>query len=158
MSEGSGSVSYRRHAWRVGGRTLLAKTCPDCGLFLSANQYYRDRGMWDQYCRTCKGRRIRASPSQRDVPDCRRRMYASRKIIQDFTRTHAHRHGEHWIESDHVVLRDPNLSLAEKAIRLQRTYIAVVNQVVLHQYESKTVDLFVDEIERLIADPQKPDA
>lgn len=126
----------------IGSRTLVAKTCPRCGKFLNAKWFYRLTRVgrppqWSTDCAKCSHKddpkRV-LSTSARDGGASAR---ASNRRLQAITRERAHRHGQEWIDTDHEILADPDLTAFEKAIRLGRTYNAVRQAVHVNGYTSK---------------------
>lgn len=126
----------------VGPRRLLAKTCLGCGLLLEASWFsMNDRGRaWRTRCNRCAHQE--ASERHPDRPttaqkDGGRSARTSRERLQALTRERATRHGEPWLEADQEVLRDPDLSIFEKATRLGRTWSATQTQVSKNGYTSR---------------------
>lgn len=123
----------------IGGRTLLAKTCPSCGYFLPARwfQFVKGKGgYWSTKCSRC------ASGIRRQYPEgnetSRARSYASRQRQQEVSLVTAIRNRDEWTGSDHTILADPELSTLEKAVRLGRSYYAVQHVTQEHGYKNRT--------------------
>lgn len=132
----------------VGGRRLLAKTCPQCGLLLTTEWwiFYRGtnskgQGGWASKCTRCNS--INARPWNRAnmTPEkAKQRTLAARRSeakFQAFTKDRAHRNREPWTEDDHKVLSNSDLTAFEKAISLGRTYSAVRTMCYKGGYKSR---------------------
>lgn len=123
----------------VGSRTLLAKTCPRCGLLLTPKWFGRDgKGNWVPHCIRCrpatkKAKRDYAARNRAEVSNASRDFF---KKMQDYTRDRADRHGQEWVDADHEILRDPEVPILVKALRLGRTYSAVAGQCSKNGYRS----------------------
>lgn len=127
-------VGHRKKPTDIGARRLLAKTCPSCGFFLPASWFYfakTNGGYYTPRCSKClsdaDGRPGRGGS---DNGQSRRKMQA--KSLETATRMR-----EPWTGPDHEVLASPDLTLLDKAIRLGRTYYAVMHQTDEHSYRSK---------------------
>jgi hypothetical protein len=121
----------------VGERTLLARTCPDCGLLLDASWFGRTqwttprRGymrtpVWRAKCTKCRQRQAGPRTNQSRSAEDRD---AYREHMQALTRARATRDGFPYTESDYVILANPNLTNLAKAYTLRRTYVAIVTAV-----------------------------
>lgn len=123
----------------VGSRTLLAKTCPDCGLLLQARWFTFRRargGKWNTKCVRCEPRGSwRPSATKQAENDRTNKRFAA--AMHAITRPRAERHGEPWMEADDQTLQDPDLTLLEKALRLERTYGATATRCKAMGYSSK---------------------
>jgi hypothetical protein len=127
-----------------GHRTLIAKTCRDCGLLLPASWYWSRGGPYKiSYCKKCSHSRnmgYRESEPDDTKKERRRRavirVAAYAKKAQDITLPFAEKRGQEYTEADHKVLSDPSLSNLAKALRLKRTYIAICTAVPSHGYKS----------------------
>lgn len=124
---------------QVGSRTLLAKTCPRCGLLLDATWFRWEEkrldrpGGWSPFCRKCAGStgsEFRSWKGRKDAD-------ASRRVKQALTVDRAHRAGQPWTEADDRVLDNPELTLLEKALKTGRTYNAVQSRCSNRGYTSK---------------------
>lgn len=126
----------RKSPHEVGPRTLLAKTCLGCGLLLDRSWFSRNSKQWKSRCNKChsKDHPPKESTYSKDRGKSARE---SRTKLQAFTRERATRHGFAWVEADHLVLRDPDLTHFEKALRLGRTYNATANAVSVNGYTSR---------------------
>lgn len=141
LSKDEGIVYLQGAAYNpnnVGSRRLLAKTCLGCGLLLPAH-WYTLRGSggglkrgWTDRCSRCFGRSKQPRPSTAGDG-----MSHSRKELQRITRERANRHGEPWIDADHLVLRDSTLTIFEKAIALGRSYEATTVACSANGYVSR---------------------
>lgn len=121
----------------VGRRRLLAKTCADCGLLLEAARFGMNQGKWRSRCVHCRAddealRRPKHESSEADT------VRASENIrrLQALT-IPAVNHRQPWLEKDHEVLANPDLTGLEKALRLDRTYMATVSACSKFGYRSK---------------------
>lgn len=130
---GNGS---HKNPMEVGARRLLAKTCLDCGLLLEAtwfgfNSHSRS---WRPSCGRC-----RPSPQARPrtKKEAARVARESSARLQAASLPTATNHRNSWVEKDHEVLADPDLTRFEKAVRLGRTYLAVVHQCTSNGYDSR---------------------
>lgn len=128
----------RKEPSDVGRRTLLAKTCPCCGLLLTPKWYGRNTdGYWKSRC-------IRCRPPQDRTEWVELRKKRSGKTwadefyekVQKITRDRATNSGNEWVAADHVVLDDPETTILSKALRLGRTYAAVSQQCHKNGYPS----------------------
>lgn len=119
----------------IGARPLIAKTCPKCGLLLASEWFaFRPaRGTraahWRVGCKKCvSGSNYRSTKdgvnNYKGSGRYRSKTAESRQRLQDITISRASRSREVWLEADHEVLRDPDLTLLEKALKLGRTYNA----------------------------------
>lgn len=139
-----------KHSWgpntnphRVGARPLVARTCPKCGLLLSAKWYLlqgksKKRGgdHWSALCRKCKSE----NAPRRYAESTEANRKAARKSFdaqQARTLPLAEKAGQPYTLADHAVLSDPDLTNFEKAITLKRTYSAVVGAVQVNRYRSR---------------------
>lgn len=116
----------------MGARPLIAQTCEKCGLLLQADWFRHNRGpggkYWPKACARCRTPRKRGG---RGEPN------ATNERNQRLTRPHAKRQGQLWLDSEHQVLRDPDLTLVEKALRLGRTYYSIKAICQSNDYKSK---------------------
>lgn len=127
----------------VGTRRLLARTCATCDMLLDASWFGRSRPgrrrppAWHANCAPCHYRKYAGRYS---IPRTDERAAAARERrarLQELSLPSADRHGEPYVEADMRVLADPELTLLEKAVTLQRTYHAVALQVSKHGFDSK---------------------
>lgn len=121
----------------IGARPLLAKTCTMCGRLLQAEwfSFKRTVRQWNPSCRICESNRGTAYKVGRD----QRGVVKSDKSaarLQALTIPRATRRGMEWTEKEHKVLSDPDLTLLQKALLLNRTYIAVKNVCSTSGYKS----------------------
>lgn len=130
-TEGIRFDAYNKNPNHVGGRLLLARTCPDCGLLLDARFYgisgrgRRQKFQWYDRCVRCRqhGRaRVQSDESKAKTA-------ANVKALQDRVADQAVRRGQPWLEADDRVIQDPDLTNLEKAIRLKRTLQATQARV-----------------------------
>lgn len=134
--------------WAVARRTLLARTCPACGLLLGAEWFgrvsqgsKRTHGYWWTECKRCRqGKSNRKHANRRRRPDTaveRRKAKEHRARMQALTMPYATRSGQPWTERDYKVLGDPHLTLVEKALELGRTYDSVIGRAYQMGFKSK---------------------
>lgn len=123
----------------VGKRRLLAKTCLTCGLLLEAARFSRKTsGTWPSVCVHCKSddNLQYKKPYEPNEADAERARVNIQKL-QAISLPGAVNHRQPWTEKDHEVLSDSDLTGLEKALRLGRTYMAVVSQCRDHGYRSR---------------------
>lgn len=107
----------------VGGRPLLARTCPDCGLLLQAfwfesNESRKAASKWRRKCSRC-----RHEPHKKNITKAQAAKFkAARESVLQRLRDNAHRSGQPWTEADFGTLSDPDLSITEKAVLLHRSW------------------------------------
>lgn len=118
----------KKNAHHVGRRRLLARTCPDCGLFLDASWFGFNTRKWRHACVKCQSRKSypvqrerRGTTYERDGGESARRIAGK---LQALSLPHAVNSGQPWTEADMTVLSDPDLTAIEKALKLGRTYFA----------------------------------
>ena len=111
----------------IGARSLLAKTCPDCGLLLQANWFHSNtNGGRTTVCSACKNKVRPPRPRQKDAEN-RRRTRESSSRFQALTVAGASKTRQPWTDADFAVLEDPDLTVLQKALTLHRTYHATVS-------------------------------
>jgi hypothetical protein len=126
----------------VGRRALVAKTCEECGLLLDATWFRKTAGKdapWDLRCLKCTYRRkngMRYARQKKTGTTVQDKSFTKR--LQAKSLETAIRRGQPWLESDVLVLSDPDLTHFEKAIRLNRTYYATMQEVQQRGLSSKT--------------------
>lgn len=129
----------------IGARPLIAKTCIKCGKLLAAEWFsysptQNGKGGWRTRCRKCLSgdnrEQGKGSNKYHGSARYREKTRESRKRLQDLTVPRATRGGDPWLEADHTVLRDPDLTLFEKALELKRSYNAVSIICSTHGYRS----------------------
>lgn len=125
----------------VGGRTLLAKTCTVCGLLLNASWFHAGgRGGWNSRCVACVPKEDASTQAARNARTYQKRLEQSRRgsaRAQELSLSTAHRSGQPWLEADHKVLADPDLTVLEKAITLERSFYATKQVLSRNEYRSK---------------------
>ena len=130
--------------FEVGARTLLAKTCPGCGLLLAASWFGRQRSKdrairWRPRCLRCQpaknAEQVRAYNAKRRAEGAARGTLEKR--LQALSLDRANKRGEPYTEKDHEVLARPDLTTFEKATTLGRTYFATKNLVSESGYTSR---------------------
>jgi hypothetical protein len=122
---------------KLGARPLVAKTCTTCGLLLQAEWYRwrpKDR-CWSSSCRRCMGNRTGQWFAENPAPRGERSASFVQRM-QLLTHPLARRRGEPYTDADQRVLSDPELSLLQKAVRLERTYAGVATECALNGYRS----------------------
>lgn len=140
----SGPEPMQMKVTNIGARPLLAKTCTACGRLLQAEWFGRDnrRGSrsWRSRCRICRGLMEQSShylnptTAQKD----RKKEAASDWVAraQELTRSRANRNNAEYTSKDHEVLMDSELTILQKALRLERTYSAVASACIRAGYRS----------------------
>lgn len=120
-----------KHPGHVGKRTLLAKSCPKCDLFLPA-KWFRRRvdGNWRSACLRCQPEQEHPKRERTAADD------AFYQRMQQVTRERATNNGQEWTTKDHEVLSNPDLPILTKALRLGRTYAATAAQCSKNNYTS----------------------
>lgn len=122
------AINYRRQylgsrsaRLGIGLRTVLAKTCPKCGLLRSGEWFGVNKGVCAAHCRTCSSDSARhyADTEMRDS-----RAAAYRASAQAITAANATRSGQEYTDSDIRVLEDRTLTDFQKALALKRSYAA----------------------------------
>lgn len=111
----------RARPWYVGPRTLLARTCNDCGLLMPRSSFPRGGGgERGHVCHSCVT--LSLTPQQRQA----RAVWADRQLQQkqDATRDTARRHGQHWTGAELEIALREDISTMEAAVMLGRTYAA----------------------------------
>jgi len=128
----------------VGTRTILAKTCTKCGLFLSAQWFRRKPNKrWFTKCRKCESSEQSAREQYSKMP-YEKNTYA--KQFQDITKEFADRQGETLTPEDLHVIKTPGMSTLEKALFLGRTYYAIHTAEVKNKVEPRVARLPLDMI------------
>ena len=103
---------------KPGNRTLIARTCKQCGLLLPA-AWFRLRNAWVGKCKKCESDNAAARPQRSDS------AWANMAIFQEISLKTADRNKFDYTSEDEVVLLDENMTVLEKAVALRRTYFAV---------------------------------
>jgi hypothetical protein len=147
-TEGIDFSSVDKDPFAVGTRRLLAKSCLGCGLLLDASWYLKvengdkrnKQRYWMARCTRCRSsaavERVRKW-HKKETAHHKQANARARKRLYDFTRERATRHYFSWVEADHVVLRNSDLTAFEKAIELGRTISSVHAAVKAHGYTSR---------------------
>lgn len=129
-------VNMNKSPFMIGARPLVAKTCTTCGLLLASEWFgfsakQNGTGGWRTQCRKCLAG-VSAEYNSKNGPSTyhgseryKHKSRESRNKLQALTVPRASRGGQPWIEEEHEILRDPDMTLLEKALKLQRTYNAV---------------------------------
>lgn len=160
-----GAITQRRHHLRAphsfipgmnpnqpAGRLILAKTCLGCGLLLPA-QWFWSFGWQNSspQCRSCLiGKRKEETPAQKTIRRDNKRAY--RDAAQAITLPLAENHRQDWTLADCAVLEDKSLSDLDKALKLKRTYLAVVNQMTTRGLKPRPATYGDPRIEQWIID------
>jgi len=118
--------------FRPGARPMLAQTCPDCGLLLQAKWFMVVSGAWRKRCTRCHTAHFAGSRRPRNVSDQAKRSKESAQKYQALTLPGAVNNGNEYTEQDMDVLRDPDLTLFQKALMLKRSYLGVAGAA--HRY------------------------
>jgi hypothetical protein len=114
----------------IGLRTLLAKTCPQCGWLMDSKFYRKNRKGWATDCRWCSSSRKSERPRKKDRSQRPRNPNPTP------------RSGLVWTEQDHIVASDPTLTVMEKAVKLERSYAAVTIVCSTYKYRSLNARLY----------------
>lgn len=123
----------------VATRTLIAKTCKECGLLLGGEWFRLRRDGYSPECRRCCGR-ISASSRERRKDAARANESAYTAKLQAFTLDRAENHRKEWTDADITVLADVSKTVLEKAVELKRTYLATQSALCNHGFTSKKPD------------------
>jgi hypothetical protein len=121
----------------VGDRSLVARTCYQCGLLLDASWfgYIGPRGgrsgHWWTRCAACC--------SERSAAHVRESGYgrARSEVLAALTVPTAEKRREPYTDSDHKVLADPGLTILEKAVQLGRTYSGIQSALSDYGYSAR---------------------
>lgn len=120
---------------KVGRRTLLAKTCRSCGLFLESSRFGLNNGKWRSRCVHCRA--FEGGMKRPDRPRGEGSAARANERLQALSLPHAVNHRKPWTQADHRILSDPDLMVIEKAIRLGRTYMATSSACSSNGYSSR---------------------
>jgi len=126
-------------------RRVVAKTCLTCGLLLPGEWFRKTKKNgthgWHSSCRKCLSRKTieRQKGLDRGYDPARRRRQLQR--MKDLTEPLATRGRMEYTTTDHEVMRDPDLTVLQKALRLKRTYSAISTQAHRNGYRSKSAVL-----------------
>lgn len=116
-------ISHTRNAspYKIGHRTLVAKTCPGCGHLLSSKWFTRrSNGQSSRECTRCltaKGYAPTRRSLEREVAAQR-----NRTLTEGSVNASASRSWFPWLQKDLDVIADPLLTLEDKALLVGRTY------------------------------------
>ena len=135
-----GRGRHRTSPFAVEARTLLAKTCPKCGLLLDSSWFGRARHgtTWRTWCVRCRQDPQKAAINAKRWEAKGQRDSRSAERLQAISLPTATRNRQPYLEADHTVLKRASLTPLEKAITLKRTYKATVRQLSVNGYASKT--------------------
>lgn len=120
----------------IGARPLLAKTCPDCGLLLQAAWFGAKKGGWGRNCSRCRAEG-RGAQSSTGTEKYRRRKSETHRRYQELTIPGASQKRQPWTEADFEVLRNPDMTVLQKALVLHRTYSGTTNACLRNGFMSK---------------------
>lgn len=132
------AVDYHARSPHIPGkrRTLLARTCPKCGLLLPGRFFFSGgKAKRNTVCKDCRNER----QTPRDEAWHEKKLAQSRAFaekMQSLTTPHADRHGYEYTADDDDVLSDATLPAIVKALTLGRSYRAVVNAMHKRGYHS----------------------
>jgi|GEM_PF-2730604 len=112
----------------VGARPLLAKTCPECGRLLQAKWFMingrnRNKGARLRICNECRGNSRPSRKRPASMGDIRSSKEAFARV-QALTLLGASQTRQPWTEAEFTVLKDPDMTILQKALTLHRTYSA----------------------------------
>lgn len=117
--------------FRVGGRPLLARTCGACGLLLHAKWFAAKNGSRLYKCSRCQPKYSKVSSNLTGI-----QRFAAEKM-QALSLPLATKHGQPWTESEFDILRNPDLTIFEKALACRRTYWATSGACHVNEFKSK---------------------
>ena len=118
-----------------GGRSVLAKTCPDCGYLLQASWFRASNGAFRSKCTRCAFSKYQ-QPSGENIGSIERSRQWVEKV-QAITLSHATNNGNPWTEADLKILADPDLNLVQKSFLLKRSYHATQGAASKHGFLSQ---------------------
>lgn len=134
-------TTQRLDPWVIGDRLLLAKTCPDCGLFLESKWFplKQRKNRRGSYWHNCKKCRVEAKRSAGEDSHTKWKRTARRyhDRLQAETAERAENHGKEWTSADMETLSNPELTHFQKALRLGRTLDAVSSAVQKNGFSSR---------------------
>lgn len=113
------AVRKRARPWHVGPRTLLARTCEQCGVLLSGDQF--PTGTTDKI----PGRSCKECAPKGHSPEAVERARQNAKDLNVESRAEAGRHGYQWTGPELEIAARPDLTAREVAAMLGRTIAAV---------------------------------
>lgn len=111
--------AYRGDPMSVAGRPLLARTCSNCGVTRSGSSFpwRKSARVWSQTCVHCRATGAKARWSDRGYSTLDRNVEKQRASLPTASRAR-----EPYSKRDMSVLAREDLTVLEKAIRLERTY------------------------------------
>lgn len=124
-------VRESRSPQHVGLRTLLARTCGDCGDLKPGSAFPPNKGGYrDSTCYACRGARHRVTRSDEQHAHERVQARARLKVKQAATvAAEPRHHGDDWTGPELELLATrPDLPVTELALMLGRTYFATAQQ------------------------------
>lgn len=114
----------------VRDKWLLAKTCPDCGLFLDAWWFPKKkaRNGKEYYWPNCRKCRVEYKHKAGDDQRAKWKKSVSKyqAKLQAYTQDRAENAGKEWTEADIKVLQDSGKTVLQKALTLKRSYAATM--------------------------------
>ena len=117
----------------VGARTLLAKTCPKCGLLWGGGEFTRMTRGYHPLCQRCLNRARRGRGTAKPRQPYIAAMEAVTRSFATISTPYRARGGEVWTGPDVDLLADRTLTTPQIAARLGRTWQAV--QGALKRYD-----------------------
>lgn len=109
---------------KLGSRTLVAKTCADCGEMLDAERFHRGATSYDAVCYGCRYRRDWARLTSEEQR-AKKRSDWRRDGERNRTTRDRERHGHLWTSWELELVVRSDLTAAEVAERVGRTIAAV---------------------------------
>jgi len=118
-------LGARRHQVGIGKRTVVAKTCPKCGL-LKAGEWFSvsSDGRTASYCRPCGVEKAKQGASAAGL---HARVIERGRRLQDITAEVATRSGYEYTSADLAVLEDRSITDFQKALALGRSLKATTS-------------------------------
>lgn len=123
----------RKNPQSPGPRTMVARTCTTCGLLLpgawfSTTTRTGKGRVHSRSCRKCNSADDLARVQRDDKYADKKRSAANayQQMAQAITAPLAENGGQDYTEADHKILSDQTLTGLEKALRMKRTYNAVL--------------------------------
>lgn len=123
-----GKTPTVKSPWHCADRTLVARSCSECGLLLDQSWFYpigkAKPGYRQPHCRKCQSNRNRRRGAKAAASA---RSFALK--LQAATLETATSYGKEWTGADIAVLEDKTKTVFEKAVTLGRTYFATASQL-----------------------------
>jgi len=128
----------------IASRTVVAKTCLECGELMPGEKYSKGRnGTAVSYCRYCYIKRMRVLQEKHPEryskrPGAQTKATAKfKRKMQQLTAPTATRNGYPYLESDYEILADPSLTILGKALRIQRSWVATASACGTRGFKSR---------------------